>query len=70
MVLCEFEGSIESLLVGFKVNSSFDKAILDQELSSFFRAHVLSDFDGNFSEFFLCSVSLCYTKSFFPHVLC
>ncbi len=58
MIFSETEGLLESVLVGFEVDSCFKKAILDQELSSFFAAHILSDFDGDVTELFDGAIGL------------
>jgi hypothetical protein len=48
----------EALLVGLEVNGSLNQTILNQELCSFLRAHVLSYFDCDFAELFLSTVCL------------
>lgn len=67
VVVSKLEGFIVLLLVSLEVDSSFNESIFDQELSSFLGTHMFSDLDRDFAKFFLRSISLCNSKSFFPH---
>ena len=60
VVLSQFESLFESILICFKVNCSFNQTILDEELSSFFSAHILCNFYSDIAKLFGCSIRFCY----------
>jgi hypothetical protein len=70
MVICKTECLLEVFLICLEINSSFNKAILKEELSSFFRSHILSYFDCNLSKLFSSTISFCNSKSVFPIIMC
>ena len=69
MTIGKSEGLVESLLVGFKVNGSFNKSVLDKELGALLTVHGLSDLDGNLSKLLVVSISFGNSKSVLPHVV-
>lgn len=56
MILSQFKGVVELLLIGLKINGSLNKSVLDEELSASFIAHALSNFDGDFAKLLLCAI--------------
>ena len=59
VIVCKSESFIKPFLVGLEVNCSFNETILDQELSSLFTLHILSNLDGDLSKFLLIAVGFC-----------
>lgn len=69
MFICESESFIKSVLIGFKINSSFNEAILNEELSALLAIHGFSDLDSYLAKFLIIAISLSDSESIFPHVM-
>ena len=69
VVVGKSECIIKSLLIGLKVDGGFDKAILNEKLSSFLAFHVLGNLDSDLSKLLLVTIGLGNSKSIFPHLM-